>query len=397
MIIRNELHTILSRLEEPRRFIQVLAGPRQVGKTTLVGQLLQRIHVPVLSETADMADPNDQDWIASRWHAARVQLQLSGATEFLLVIDEIQRINNWSEQVKREWDSDTFNHLNIKVVLLGSSRLLLKDGLRESLAGRFELVRIPHWTFAEMREGFGFSLEQYIYFGGYPGAAPLIQNESRWHRYIRDAIIEPAIEKDVLMTKRVLKPALMRQLFEVGCASSGELLSYTKMLGQLQEAGNASTLSNYLYTLGEANLLSGLKKYAVDTVRRYQSIPKMQVFNNSLLTAYKGNGFKAEMMDSRRWGRWVESAVGAYLLNQAEDIGAQVYYWRDRDDEVDFVVQLREKVLAIEVKSGNRAMNSGIPHFRERYTHATTLVVGTGGLPLETFFLSDLEKIMSIL
>ncbi len=396
MIVRSQLNTILSRLDEPRRFIQVLAGPRQVGKTTLVNQLVEKLQVPYLSETADMVEPDNREWLSERWRAARIQMQLSGANEFVLIIDEIQRINNWSEQVKLEWDSDTATKRNIKVILLGSSRLLLKDGLRESLAGRFELIRVPHWSLKEMQDCFGFSLQEYIYFGGYPGSAPLIHDEARWHKYILQAIIEPAIEKDVLMTRRILKPALLRQLFAVGCAHSGEQLAFAKMLGQLQDAGNASTLANYLYTLGEANMLEGIKKYTIDSARKYQSAPKLQVYNNALLTAYQGKGFHEELLDSKRWGRWVESAVGAYLLNQADEVGFEVFYWRERDDEVDFIISMREKVVGIEVKSGRRKMNSGIPIFRKLYPKSTSLIIGTGGLPLEEFLKVDLAQLLSI-
>ena len=303
MITRQQLSVLKTRMEEPRRFIQVLAGPRQVGKTTLVQQFVQQTNIPVLSVSADLVEPTNKEWIILQWETVRSKMRIQQLTEYILIIDEIQRINDWSAVVKREWDADTQQEINIKVILLGSSRLLLKDGLTESLFGRFELIRMTHWTFAEMHEAFDFSLDEYIYFGGYPGGAMLRSDENRWLDYMQHAIIEPGIEKDVLMTKRILKPALMRQLFEIGCSYSSEELSFTKVLGQLQDAGNVTTLSNYLYTLSESNLLGGLQKYAKDKARRYQSSPKFMVYNTALLSALHGKGFDAERESPERWGR----------------------------------------------------------------------------------------------
>ena len=391
MIVRSHLKLLQERLSEPRRFIQVLAGPRQVGKTTLVGQLVQRLQVPVTSTSADGVDENESEWIAERWNAVRIEMKLKKQDEHVLIIDEVHKLKRWSEIVKREWDSDTWSGINIKVVLLGSSRLMLKDGLKESLAGRFELIRMPHWSYAEMNVAFGFTWEQYVYFGGYPGAAALVGNETRWRRYVRDAIVAPAIEKDVLLTKTVFKPALLRQLFELGCSYSGELLSFNKIIGQLQDAGNTATLANYLSTLGEAHLLCGLQKFARDEARKYQSVPKYQVYNTALMSVYKGKGMVNEMKDRRRWGRWVESAVGAHIVNQAEEIGCKVYYWRKNEgQEVDYVLEMNGKLLAIEVKSGRRTDNAGLHLFKERYSPCQTLVVGSGGLPTETFLQADI-------
>ena len=381
-------------MEEPRRFIQVLAGPRQVGKTTLVQQFVQQTNTPVLSVSADLVEPTNKEWIILQWETVRSKMRIQQLTEYILIIDEIQRINDWSAVVKREWDADTQQGINIKVILLGSSRLLLKDGLTESLFGRFELIRMTHWTFAEMREAFDFSLDEYIYFGGYPGGAMLRSDENRWLDYVQHAIIEPGIEKDVLMTKRILKPALMRQLFEIGCSYSSEELSFTKVLGQLQDAGNVTTLSNYLYTLSEANLLGGLQKYAKDKARRYQSSPKFMVYNTALLSALHGKGFDVERESPERWGRWVESAVGAYLLNQAEIYGYNVYYWRENNDEVDFVLENRNKeLLAIEVKSGHRIDNAGVHVFEQKFHPIHTFIVGSNAFTTEEFLSIPLNQL----
>ena len=394
MITRQQLSVLKTRMEEPRRFIQVLAGPRQVGKTTLVQQFVQQTNTPVLSVSADLVEPTNKEWIILQWETVRSKMRIQQLTEYILIIDEIQRINDWSAVVKREWDADTQQEINIKVILLGSSRLLLKDGLTESLFGRFELIRMTHWTFSEMREAFDFSLDEYIYFGGYPGGATLRSDENRWLDYMQHAIIEPGIEKDVLMTKRILKPALMRQLFEIGCSYSSEELSFTKVLGQLQDAGNVTTLSNYLYTLSEANLLGGLQKYAKDKARRYQSSPKFMVYNTALLSALHGKGFDAERESPERWGRWVESAVGAYLLNQAEIYGYNVYYWRENNDEVDFVLENRNKeLLAIEVKSGHRIDNAGVHVFEQKFHPIHTFIVGSNAFTTEEFLSIPLNQL----
>ena len=399
--IRKQFYTLKERILEPRNFMQVLPGPRQVGKTTLVNQVLAQVSIPHTIEVADAVDPKDSDWIHRVWESARTTMMLRKLDEYLLVIDEVQKIENWSEVVKREWDADSRGHVNLKVVLLGSSRLLLKKGLTESLAGRFELIRMPHWSLQEMRDAFGVTLDEYIYFGGYPGPAHMIKDERRWRRYIKDSLVAPAIEKDVIMTSNIYKPALMKQLFELGCSYSAEILSLTKMMGQLQDAGNVTTLAGYLEILDQCTLLTGLQKYANDEARKRGSIPKYQVYNNALLTAYKGSGFIADRTDTKVWGRWVESAVGTHLLSMADELDYKVFYWREPSRnsalgnlEVDFVVVRDGEVTAIEVKSGRRGMNSGLPKFVEAFHPERSYVVGTGGVSLEDFLSSDVDSII---
>ena len=395
MIIRSQSNDLIMRLQEPRRTIQVVAGPRQVGKTTLVKQVIQQLSTPSRFFNADGVEPDDKDWIAARWEEVRALMHFNQYQEMVLVIDEVHKINNWSEQVKREWDADTFNDVNIKVVLLGSSRLLLKKGLTESLAGRFEILSMTHWSFQEMQEAFGWDINQYVYFGGYPGSAPYVNNEARWRKYMRESIIAPAIEKDVLQTTYIYKPALMHQLFHLGCAYSGELLSYNKMLGLLQDAGNATTLVNYLEVLGESKLLTGLQKYVKDASRKYRTIPKLQVYNNALLTALtEGVSYEKVFTDPQLWGRWVESAVGCYLLDKADELDCDLFYWREDNEEVDFVLRRADKLLAIEVKSGKRQSNSGLSTFRQMYNPQHSLVVGGQALPLEDLFKGDIASLL---
>lgn len=395
MIRRLQNDFLISCINEPRRTIQVVAGPRQVGKTTMVKQVLKEVSVPSLFFNADGVAPGDNAWIAARWEDARAQMRFAQNHEFLLVFDEIHKINNWSEQVKKEWDADSFNDVNMKVVLLGSSRLLLKKGLTESLAGRFELLPMSHWSYQEMHEAFGFDINQYVYYGGYPGSAAYLPNEGRWRRYMRESIVAPAIEKDVLQTTYIYKPALMHQLFRLGCAYSAEQLSYNKMLGQLQDAGNATTLVNYLEVLGESKLLIGLQKYAVDKSRKYRSIPKLQVFNNALLTVMSdGMTFEKAYTHPTLWGRWVESSVGCYLLDKADELEYQLYYWRESDEEVDFVIARGESLVAIEVKSGRRQNNKGLSTFRNMYHPQYSMVVGGESMPLEQFFTGNLANLL---
>lgn len=394
MYRRFQFDELAERLAEPRRMIQVISGPRQVGKSTMVKQVLQETAVPNMLVSADGVVKENTDWIGEVWDTARARMRVGRHAEYLLVIDEVHKIDNWSEEVKKQWDADTFNDVNLKVVILGSSRLLLKDGLTESLAGRYELIRMPHWSFREMHDAFGLDVEHYIFFGGYPGGAQLMDNETRWRRYIKDSIIAPAIERDILITKTIYKPELMKQLFELGCTYSGEEISLTKLLGQLQDAGNVTTLANYLTTLNESQLLCGLQKYANDNARKYNSVPKLCVYNTSLLSALSGVAFEKVYTAPAKWDRWVESAVGAHILNYAEELDYKVYYWRDGNKEVDFVIEGNRQCIAIEVKSGHRTTNAGLPEFAKRFTPKHSFVVGSGGVPVEEFLRWNMGELL---
>ncbi|MHB8398143.1 MAG: ATP-binding protein [Candidatus Limnocylindrales bacterium] len=372
-----------ARLRYPRRFIQVVAGPRQVGKTTLVQQVLERMDVPVRYASADEPTLRGADWIAQQWEAARLE---AGGGPAILVLDEVQKIPHWSEAVKRLWDEDTRARRSLAVVLLGSSPLLIQRGLSESLAGRFEVLRLSHWAFGEMREAFGFSLDEYLYFGGYPGAAPLAGDPARWRRYVLDSLIETTISRDVLLLTRVDKPALLRRMFELGSRYSGQVLSYTKMLGQLQDAGNTTTLAHYLDLLAGAGLIQGLPKFAGQVVRQRGSSPKLQVLNTALLTAPVGLPPEEARADPAFWGRLVESAVGAHLANAAASGEFELFYWRERNREVDFVVRSGKHLTAIEVKS-RRAPETlpGLSAFATAFQPGRTLLVGGDGIAVEEF------------
>src|SRR6266511_2172138 len=348
---RPQAAELARRLAERRRFIQVVTGARQVGKTTLVQQVTEFAKVPVRFASADEPTLRGAEWIAQQWEAARLAAGPDGA---ILVLDEVQKAAGWSESVKRCWDEDTRARLPLKVVLLGSAPLLVQQGLTESLAGRFEVLHLPHWSLGEMRAAFDFSTDQYLYCGGYPGAAPLASEPGRWRLYILDALVETTIARAVLLLTRVDKTALLRRLFELGCRYSGQVLSYTKMLGQLHDAGNATTLAHYLELLSGAGLLTGLAKYSGRVVRQRGSSPKLQVLNTALMSAQSGLSLEEARADREFWGRLVESAVGAHLANATAAGECELFYWRDRNREVDFVVRAGRAVTAIEVKMARR-------------------------------------------
>lgn len=387
---RKQLSGIISRLQERRRFIQVLAGPRQVGKTTLVNQLLSRLSVPTHYAAADAVTQVGSVWIEQQWEIARLKLQQTNVSEVVLAIDEVQKVSNWSETVKHLWDEDARLGRQIKVILSGSSRLLLQQGLTESLAGRFELTYIGHWSYPEMQAAFGWDEQQFVWFGGYPGAADLINDEPRWKRYVHDALLETSISKDILMLTRVDKPALLRQLFEIGCAYSGQILSYNKIVGQLQDAGNTTTLANYLTLLSQAGLLSGLEKYAGNKIVQRGSSPKFQVHNTALLSAQSNYTFAQIRQRPDLWGRQVESAIGAHLINHGLANDFKVHYWREANQEVDFVLEKRGAVIGLEVKSGpTGGCHSGIGAFRQKFQPERVLLIGQGGLPWAEFLAMD--------
>ncbi len=385
MFERPYIKSVKVRMKEPRKFIQVILGPRQVGKTTMITQLLSQLSISNLYESADAVSATNAAWLMQVWESARLRMRASGTSEFLLVIDEIQKIDNWSEVVKQQWDKDTRENINIKVIILGSSRLLIQKGLTESLAGRFETIYLGHWSYPEMHEAFGWSIEQYVYFGGYPGSSTLIDDEERWKNYIKDSLIETSISKDILMLTRVDKPALLKRLFELGCLYSGQILSYTKILGQLQDAGNTTTLANYLQLLSQCGLLGGIEKYAGNIIRKRSSSPKFQVYNNALITAQSNDSYENATMNPEFWGRLVESSVGTHLINHAISERYNLYYWREGNNEVDFVLEKGKKVIGLEVKSGMKADNAGMGIFAEKFHPEKVLLVGTGGIPYDEF------------
>jgi predicted AAA+ superfamily ATPase len=385
MVERAQLQVITDRVLEPRKFIQVLMGPRQVGKTTMASQMLRKVNIPFIFESADAVTAVNTGWIEQIWESARLKMKVQSDKEFILVIDEIQKIQNWSETIKRLWDRDSLNETNLKLVLLGSSRLLLQKGLTESLAGRLETIYMGHWSFAEMEEAFNWNADQYAWFGGYPGGAGLIEDEDRWKNYINNSLIETSVSKDILMLTRVDKPALLKRLFELGCHYSGQILSFTKIQGQLQDAGNTTTLSHYLNLLDTAGLLSGIEKYAANIIRKRSSSPRFQVHNNALLSAQMNEYFNEIVQKPTEWGRIVESSVGAHLINHSISQNYSVYYWRERNEEVDFILERHGKVIAIEVKSNDSENRKGLDKFKDKFNPDKFYLINNRSLSWQEF------------
>ena len=408
---RTQTSTLRSRLGEKPQLLTIVTGPRQTGKTTLVQQVLGRLNRPSRYASADQPDsaalhhvpepggptprftdqpsisfdePRGKRWLVRQWELARMA---SGRSDrgFVLAIDEIQKIPNWSETVKGLWDADRRHDRPLHVILLSSVASPVRQGMSESLAGRFETVRLMHWSFPEMSAAFGFDLQRYVYFGGYPGSAPLVPEQDRWRAYVAEVLVEPSIERDILAMQRVDKPALLKRLFHLGAEYSGRVLSFNKMLGQLQDAGNTTTLTRYMDLLSNAGLIAGLPKYAAGAFRRRSSSPKLNVLNSALMAVASGYTFEEAKADRSHWGRMVESAVGAHLFNTGTPEHG-LHYWREGGSEVDFVLTRGRRLIAFEVKSGaRRPMTSGLERFAERFDVQRTVVVGEGGIAVSEF------------
>jgi hypothetical protein len=404
---RNQVQALRDRLQEPPLFITIVAGPRQVGKTTLVRQALEKcahyflaVDQPIEPGASAFGDftsqtneidgaPRDAAWLIRSWRNARQQctaFKLNRPEQpFAFVLDEIQKVPRWSNTVKGLWDADRAQGLDMHVILLGSSPLLMQKGLTESLAGRYELMRATHWSFLEMHQAFDFTLNEYIYFGGYPGSARLIRDEGRWRNYVLASLVQPSIDTDILQMTRVDKPALLKQLFELGASYSGQILALGKVKGQLQDAGNETTLAGYLDLLGNAGLLTGLQKYHVGAARRRASAPKFSVLNTALMSSATPYTFAQAQADRSYWGRLVESTVGAHLWNTATS-NEEISYWRESPHEVDFVISDALRLTAIEVKSGaSTGKLGGLTEFVKQHPTGKPLLVGTGGVELPEF------------
>ncbi len=380
---RDLVNKLVSRMRETRRYIQVVSGPRQTGKTTSILQALDQLaDIPHHFIQAGSDTLSTRDWLRREWQNAR-SLAKDGVA--ILAIDEIQLVSKWSEVVKDLWDEDTRNELQLHVILSGSSSLLLQKGLREGLTGRFEELFCYQWSLSECKQAFGFSLDDYLYFGGYPGAAPLISDEARWLDYMKNSIIAPSVMKDVIAMDKVTKPALMDALFTLGSSYSAQEISFRKLLGQLDDAGNATTIAHYLSLLGDAGLLAGLQKYNPKPLKQRASSPRLIAFDTSLMVANYGQFRKSLLVEPDRRGHLVECAVGASLLKRGIAEHFDVYWWRDGSDEVDFVLSSGEALTAIEVKSGRVKSLRGLDAFCSKYPVTKSIVIGASGVSLESF------------
>ncbi len=393
MFQRKQVQTIKQRmLEAENPLLQVVVGPRQTGKSTMLTQALAEYDGPRLFVSADDPVEPSAEWLQTEWQQARNMIS-SSAKSALFIVDEIQKVTNWPRTVKALWDADRRSDVQLKVFLSGSSSLLLHKGLEDSLMGRFELIRSPHWTFGECREAFGYSLDDYLYYGGYPGAARFAHDDERWATYIRDAVIEPTISQDVLALEDVRKPALMKSLFRLGALYSGQELSYNKMLGQLHDAGNTVTLAHYLDLLDKAGMIAAIPKHHSKELERRRSSPRLMVYDTALMCAISDKS-REDILGSRDlYGHVLESAVGAYLLGRAPAEGFELRWWRDGKNEVDFVLQKGSALTAIEVKGGGETRSSGMQAFLLQNPHARRIVVGgssSGACEAEEFLLGEI-------
>ena len=380
----------------PPRIVSV-TGPRQSGKTTIVKQALRRVRADRLmgrriavdnplaepddplgtpSEATAVPDPRLRtvDWLVSVWEWAR-EMAWEHNRGFVLALDEIQVVPDWSQAVKGLWDRDRDTGCPLQVIVLGSAPWSLLTGRGESLAGRFVPFDVRHWSLPEMVEGFDFSLDEYLFFGGYPGAAPFIRDQRAWREYVVESIIAPVVARDILALTRVDKPALMRQLVDMAPEYSGQIVTYDNLAGQLRGAGHATTVAHHLDLLSDAGMVARLRKHARSAVSRKKTNPKLNVLNTALMTALSGYSFAEARSDRTFWGRLVESAVGAHLHNTME-VSMRLAYWRHGPFEVDFVVSRGPRALGIEVKSGQRTRSMrGLAEFEKRFPAAETLLV----------------------
>ncbi len=383
---------ILAALEGRTRVLHVLTGPRQTGKTTAARQIAGKWKGETVFAAADAPLPPGPEWVHSQWDLALAKC--GPDKRVLLVLDEIQKVRGWSETVKLLWDRELHEQKGLRVLLLGSSALLVQKGLTDSLAGRFFQYRCGHWDYAEMKEAFGWNLEEWIFFGGYPGSAQFRDKEEDWKRYVTDSLVETVLSRDVLQLQTVAKPALLRHLFGLAAGYPAQIFSYNKMLGQLQDAGNTTTLAHYLKLLESAYIVSGLESYRSGKAAKRGSSPKLILWNNALVSAHRAMSFAQAKQDGKAWGRLVENAAGAHLLNHLNRSFGEVFYWRDRDKEVDFVVRTAARTWALEVKTGKSVPGAGLEAFLKKNPKAKVLSIGTGGMDLADFFQSNPTQLL---
>lgn len=387
---RGQNESILASLSDNIPVFQVITGPRQVGKTTAARQIMADFAHESVYASADSALPVGPGWIETQWRRAE-QKAADSNRPVLLVLDEIQKVASWSEEVKQLWDQ---RKADIRLLVLGSSALLIHQGLSESLAGRFFLNRYPHWSWPECAAAFGWTLNDWLYFGGYPGGEIFKKDDFRWKQYITDSLIDTVIAKDVLQLHPVTKPALLHNLFGLAATFPAQIFSYNKMLGQLQEAGNATTVAHYLRILGQAYLVSGLELFSKGHIRKRGSSPKFILWNNALINGLSLKDRTQSLADPVWRGRVVENAVGAYLLNSLAGRPVSITYWRKGPAEVDFVLQSGTDVVALEIKSGRQGKVSGLQAFKNEYKNARIRIIGGNGIPLEEFFTTPPEKLL---
>lgn len=339
--------------------LQVIVGPRQVGKTTTVLKYLNENHADKFNfYSADEVFNASANWILEIWSKARSEKKI-------LVIDEIQKCENWSAIIKKFWDEDKRNKKTFPCILLGSSSLEIQKGLTESLTGRFQLHKVFHWNHEESKKGYGLSFHDYLKFGGYPGSYAF-NDSNDWAKYVKQSIILTVIEKDILQYHTVKSPALFKQAFEIIMSYPAQEISYTKLLGQLQDKGNTELIKYYLSLYEGAFLVKVLEKYSAKKLITKSSTPKILPLAPCLYYLEILDDYKNEEL-----GRVFELVVGAQLVRTDESL----YYWREGNDEVDFVLKKGRKLYAIEVKSGRKKSQKGLQKFKEKFPEAKLVMI----------------------
>ena len=364
MISLDLARVLLSRLGEPSPLIQVIMGPRQVGKTTSVQQAMNSLPPGAAAHyvAADAVFQSDWSWLERQWRTAQ-----SMAPDALLVVDEIQKVENWSEIIKKLWDEGRRDSFRLKVVLLGSSSLALQTGLSESLTGRFELMRAFHWNVLESTEAFGYEVNDYLRYGGYPGSASFRHDEDRWLAYLKSAIVETVLDKDVMQLRRIARPALFKQVFALLCNYPAMEISLRKLVGQLQDPGSIETVKHYIELLEGAFLVKTLQKFTTNALQKRSSSPKIL----PLCPALCSFGRQDTQLTPELRGRLFELTVGLDLLR----LPGSLYYWRQDQAEVDYVYQQGPHTTAVEVKSGRKKAPHGLSQFKVAFPKAHCLVI----------------------
>ena len=350
--IRSDIAKIIKlRMDETSPLLQIIQGPRQVGKTTALQQYYDSNHkrTPIHFVSGDVI--SSALWIQEQWQIAR-------DAEKILIIDEIQKIPNWSEMIKKLWDEDKRKRLKPKCILTGSSSLSLQKGLSESLTGRFESISANHWSYQQSNQLHIMDLDEYLIYGGYPKSYSFMKDKKRWVDYITHSIVETVIGKDILMQAYVKSPALFRQAFYLLTSFPAQVISYNKLLGQLQDKGNIDLIKSYIELYESAYLIKTIQKFSGSEIRKKTSSPKIIIMAPALASFHR-----IESLTDDERGRIFESAVGA------EFIKAQFkpYYWADGDYEVDFVLEYKKNLIAIEVKSGKKKRSSSLEVFKKKY------------------------------
>ncbi len=369
---------LAKRLAEPAPGrIQLLAGPRQVGKTTLLLEVAERFGKQSVYAAADAPEAA----LPGFWEriVARTEETAAARGRAILLLDEAHLLHGWGARLKGVWDRFKRRKTPVHIVASGSSALHLAVGSRESLAGRYERLTLTHWSARSIAEVYGVPTEEaadlVVRMGSYPGAFPLRKDVARWSAYVRDAILEPAIGRDILALAAVRRPALLRQVFGVAASSPAQIVSLQKLQGQLQDAGALETLAHYLALLDEAFLVASLPKYSTNVARRRASPPKLVPLNNALVAVVDPEGIADSKSDPKRFGVWVENACLAHAWNS----GQRVAYWREEPLEVDGVLEGSWGKWAIEVKTGRFQPSdlTGLLEFSRRHPGFKPLVVCT--------------------